>query len=80
MTFKSQVLGNPMANSNNPMNPGGNPMATGMSASGGGLNSPQYNAQQQQFSNKGGSNQAYMQQSMYGRPGYPGGPGGYSSR
>uniref|UniRef100_A0A672H579 Zinc finger, MIZ-type containing 1a n=1 Tax=Salarias fasciatus TaxID=181472 RepID=A0A672H579_SALFA len=77
-TSQSQVLGNPMANSNNPMNPGGNPMGSGMSASGAGLNSPQFNAQQQQFPNKGGSNQPYIQQGMYGRPGYPGGPGGYS--
>ncbi|KAK1905763.1 Zinc finger MIZ domain containing protein 1 [Dissostichus eleginoides] len=77
-TSQSQVLGNHMANSNNPMNPGGNPMGSGMSASAGGMNSPQFNAQQQQFPNKGGSNQQYMQQGMYGRPGYPGGPGGYS--
>ncbi|XP_034538577.1 zinc finger MIZ domain-containing protein 1a [Notolabrus celidotus] len=77
-TSQSQVLANHMANSNNPMNPGGNPMGSGMSASAGGLNSPQFNTQQQQFPNKGGSNQPYMQQGMYGRPGYPGGPGGYS--
>lgn len=69
-----------MANSNNPMNPGGNPMGSGMSASAAGLNSPQFNAQQQQFPNKGGANQPYMQQGMYGRPGYTGGPGGYSGR
>uniref|UniRef100_A0A7N8WSF5 Zinc finger, MIZ-type containing 1a n=1 Tax=Mastacembelus armatus TaxID=205130 RepID=A0A7N8WSF5_9TELE len=73
-TSQSQVLGNPMANSNNPMNPAGNPMGSGMSASAAGLNSPQFSAQQQQFPNKGGSNQPYMQQGMYGRPGYPGGP------
>ncbi|CAF98642.1 unnamed protein product, partial [Tetraodon nigroviridis] len=79
-TSQSQVLGNPMANSNNPMNPGGNPMGSGMSGSGPGLNSPQFNAQQQQFPNKGGSNQSYMQQGMYGRPGYTGAPGGYSGR
>ncbi|XP_035760588.1 zinc finger MIZ domain-containing protein 1a isoform X4 [Neolamprologus brichardi] len=77
-TSQSQVLGNPMANSNNPMNPGGNPVGSGMSGNAAGLNSPQFNAQQQQFPNKGGSSQSYMQQSMYGRPGYPGGPGGYS--
>uniref|UniRef100_A0A8C9XN28 Zinc finger, MIZ-type containing 1a n=1 Tax=Sander lucioperca TaxID=283035 RepID=A0A8C9XN28_SANLU len=77
-TSQSQVLGNPMVNSNNPMNPGGNPMGSGLSASAAGLNSPQFNAQQQQFPNKGGSNQSYMQQGVYGRPGYPGGPGGYS--
>ncbi|XP_061546029.1 zinc finger MIZ domain-containing protein 1a isoform X3 [Phycodurus eques] len=75
-TSQSQVLGNPMANSNNH---GGNPMASGMSASAPGLNSPQFSAQQQQFPSKGGSNQQYMQQGMYSRPGYPGGPGGYSS-
>ncbi|XP_055018344.1 zinc finger MIZ domain-containing protein 1a isoform X3 [Boleophthalmus pectinirostris] len=77
-TTQSQVLGNPMANSNNTMNPGGNPMGTGMTGSGGGMNSPQFSAQQQQYSNKGGSNQPYLNQGMYGRPGYPGGPGGYS--
>uniref|UniRef100_A0A3Q3WFL9 SP-RING-type domain-containing protein n=1 Tax=Mola mola TaxID=94237 RepID=A0A3Q3WFL9_MOLML len=77
-TSQSQVLGNPMANSNNPMNPGGNPMGSGMSGSTAGLNSPQFNTQQPQFPNKGGSNQPYMQQGMYGRPGYTGGPGGYS--
>ncbi|XP_039856956.1 zinc finger MIZ domain-containing protein 1a isoform X4 [Simochromis diagramma] len=77
-TSQSQVLGNPMANSNNPMNPGGNPVGSGMSGNAAGLNSPQFNAQQQQFPNKGGSSQSYMQQSMYSRPGYPGGPGGYS--
>nr|XP_057915178.1 zinc finger MIZ domain-containing protein 1-like isoform X1 [Doryrhamphus excisus]XP_057915179.1 zinc finger MIZ domain-containing protein 1-like isoform X1 [Doryrhamphus excisus]XP_057915180.1 zinc finger MIZ domain-containing protein 1-like isoform X1 [Doryrhamphus excisus] len=77
-TSQSQVLGNPMANSNNPMNPGGNPMASGMSASAAGLNSPQFSSQQQQFPSKGGSNQPYIQQGMYSRPGYPGGPGGYS--
>uniref|UniRef100_A0A8D3BGL7 Zinc finger, MIZ-type containing 1a n=1 Tax=Scophthalmus maximus TaxID=52904 RepID=A0A8D3BGL7_SCOMX len=77
-TSQSHVLGNPMVNSNNPMNPGGNPMGSGMSASAAGLNSPQFSAQQQQFPNKGGSNQQYMQQGMYSRPGYPGGPGGYS--
>ncbi|XP_068182900.1 zinc finger MIZ domain-containing protein 1a isoform X6 [Antennarius striatus] len=75
-TSQSQVLGNPMANSS--MNPGGNPMGSGMSASTAGINSPQFNAQQQQFPSKGGSNQQYIQQGMYGRPGYPGGPGGYS--
>lgn len=77
---ETQVLGNPMANSSNPMNPGGNPMGSAMSASAAGLNSPQFNAQQQQFPSKGGSNQPYMQQGMYGRPGYTGGPGGYSGR
>ncbi|MED6267411.1 Zinc finger MIZ domain-containing protein 1, partial [Characodon lateralis] len=77
-TSQSQVLCNPMANSNNHMNPGGNHMGSGMSASAAGLSSPQFSAQQQQFPNKGGSGQTYMQQGMYGRPGYPGGPGGYS--
>lgn len=55
-------------------------MGSGMSAGAAGLNSPQFNAQQQQFPNKGGSNQPYIQQGMYGRPGYNGGPGGYSGR
>ncbi|XP_038149015.1 zinc finger MIZ domain-containing protein 1a isoform X1 [Cyprinodon tularosa] len=77
-TSQSQVLCNPMANSNNHMNPGANHMGSGMSASAAGLTSPQFSAQQQQFPNKGGSGQSYMQQGMYGRPGYPGGPGGYS--
>uniref|UniRef100_A0A673JLV8 Zinc finger, MIZ-type containing 1a n=1 Tax=Sinocyclocheilus rhinocerous TaxID=307959 RepID=A0A673JLV8_9TELE len=74
-TSQSQVLGNPMANTNNPMNPGGNALGSGMSANNPGINSPQFSGQQQQFSAKGGSNQAYMQQSMYGRPGHPGGGG-----
>eukprot|EP00061_Rhincodon_typus_P019010 g48433.t1 len=44
-----------------------------MSANNPGINSPQFASQQQQFSaSKGGSNQAYMQQGMYGRPNYPG--------
>ncbi|XP_014915188.1 zinc finger MIZ domain-containing protein 1 isoform X2 [Poecilia latipinna] len=75
-TSQSQVLGNPMANSNNPMNPGGNPLTSGMSGSNPGMNSPQFTGPQQQFPNKGNSNQGYMQQGMYGRPNYPGG-GGY---
>uniref|UniRef100_A0A672QU72 Zinc finger MIZ domain-containing protein 1-like n=1 Tax=Sinocyclocheilus grahami TaxID=75366 RepID=A0A672QU72_SINGR len=74
-TSQSQVLGNPMANTNNPMNPGGNALGSGMSANNPGINSPQFPGQQQQFSAKGASNQAYMQQSMYGRPGHPGGGG-----
>ncbi|XP_035259796.1 zinc finger MIZ domain-containing protein 1a isoform X2 [Anguilla anguilla] len=74
-TSQSQVLGNPMANANNPMNPGGNPMASGMSGSNPGISSPQFPGQQQQFPAKGGSSQPYMQQGMYGRPGYPGGGG-----
>uniref|UniRef100_A0A4W4DMK8 SP-RING-type domain-containing protein n=1 Tax=Electrophorus electricus TaxID=8005 RepID=A0A4W4DMK8_ELEEL len=71
-TSQSQVLGNPMANTNNPMNPGGNGIGSGISASNQGINSPQFPGQQQQFSGKGGSNQAYMQQGMYGRTGHPG--------
>ncbi|XP_041424911.1 zinc finger MIZ domain-containing protein 1 isoform X6 [Xenopus laevis] len=74
-TSQSQVLGNPMVNANNPMNPGGNPMASGMNSNSAGMNSPQFAGQQQQFPSKGGSSQAYMQQSMYGRPNYPGGGG-----
>uniref|UniRef100_A0A671XNA8 Zinc finger MIZ-type containing 1 n=1 Tax=Sparus aurata TaxID=8175 RepID=A0A671XNA8_SPAAU len=74
-TSQSQVLGNPMANNNNPMNPGGNPMGSGMSGNNPGMNSPQFPGPQQQFPNKGNSNQAYMQQGMYGRPNYPGGGG-----
>ncbi|KAK3554296.1 hypothetical protein QTP70_020150, partial [Hemibagrus guttatus] len=76
-TSQSQVLGNPMANTNNPMNPGGNGIGSGMSANNPGMNSPQFPGQQQQFSAKGGSNQAYMQQGMYGRAGHPG-AGGFS--
>ncbi|XP_032430212.1 zinc finger MIZ domain-containing protein 1 isoform X2 [Xiphophorus hellerii] len=75
-TSQSQVLGNPMANNNNPMNPGGNPLTSGMSGSNPGMNSPQFTGPQQQFPNKGNSNQGYIQQGMYGRPNYPGG-GGY---
>lgn len=74
-----QVLGNPMANNNNPMNPGGNPLTSGMSGSNPGMNSPQFTGPQQQFPNKGNSNQGYMQQGMYGRPNYPGG-GGYGGK
>uniref|UniRef100_G7PEY6 Zinc finger MIZ-type containing 1 n=9 Tax=Catarrhini TaxID=9526 RepID=G7PEY6_MACFA len=74
-TSQSQVLGNPMANANNPMNPGGNPMASGMTTSNPGLNSPQFAGQQQQFSAKAGPAQPYIQQSMYGRPNYPGSGG-----
>lgn len=74
-----KVLGNPMANSNNPMNPGGNPMGSGMSGNNPGMNSPQFPGPQQQFPNKGNTNQNYMQQGMYGRPNYPGG-GGFASK
>lgn len=74
-----KVLGNPMANNSNPMNPGGNPMGSGMSGNNPGMNSPQFPGPQQQFPNKGNSNQAYMQQGMYGRPNYPGG-GGFGSK
>uniref|UniRef100_A0A7N8WPG7 Zinc finger MIZ-type containing 1 n=1 Tax=Mastacembelus armatus TaxID=205130 RepID=A0A7N8WPG7_9TELE len=74
-TSQSQVLGNPMANNNNPMNPGGNPMGSGMPGNNPGMNSPQFPGPQQQFPNKGNSNQGYMQQGMYGRPSYPGGGG-----
>ncbi|XP_045558246.1 zinc finger MIZ domain-containing protein 1 isoform X1 [Salmo salar] len=77
-TSQSQVLANHMANSGNPMNPGGNPMGQGgMSGNNQGMNSPQYPGQQQQFPNKGQQNQAYMQQGLYGRQGYPGGGGGF---
>uniref|UniRef100_A0AAY4CKJ6 SP-RING-type domain-containing protein n=1 Tax=Denticeps clupeoides TaxID=299321 RepID=A0AAY4CKJ6_9TELE len=74
-TSQSQVLGNPVPNNNNPMNPGGNSLGSGMAASNPGMNSPQFPGQQQQFPSKGGSNQAYMQQGMYGRGGHPGGGG-----
>ncbi|XP_062376041.1 zinc finger MIZ domain-containing protein 1a isoform X3 [Sardina pilchardus] len=75
-TSQSQVLGNPMANANNPMNSGGNSIGSGMGANNPGMNA-QFPGQQQQFPAKGGNNQAYMQQGMYGgRPGHPGHPGG----
>ncbi|XP_075697924.1 zinc finger MIZ domain-containing protein 1 isoform X2 [Rhinoderma darwinii] len=74
-TSQSQVLGNPMVNANNPLNPSANPMASGMNSNSAGMNSPQFAGQQQQFSSKAASNQPYMQQSMYGRPNYPGGGG-----
>ncbi|XP_072559894.1 zinc finger MIZ domain-containing protein 1a isoform X1 [Paramormyrops kingsleyae] len=76
-TSQSQVLGNPMANASNPMNPGGNPMASSMSGNNPGINSPQFAGQQQQFPAKGGPSQPYMQQGVYGRPGYPGSGGGF---
>ncbi|XP_049615180.1 zinc finger MIZ domain-containing protein 1 isoform X1 [Syngnathus scovelli] len=71
-TSQSQVLG---SNSNNPMNPGGNPMASGMTAPNPGMNASHFGGAQQQFPGKGNANQAYLQQGMYGRPGYPGGGG-----
>uniref|UniRef100_A0A8C5C9C9 Zinc finger MIZ-type containing 1 n=1 Tax=Gadus morhua TaxID=8049 RepID=A0A8C5C9C9_GADMO len=74
-TSQSQVLGNPMANNNNPMNQGGNPMGSGMPGNNQGMNSPQFPGNQQQYPNKGNSNQGYVQQGMYGRPNYPGGGG-----
>ncbi|ETE67691.1 Zinc finger MIZ domain-containing protein 1, partial [Ophiophagus hannah] len=78
-TSQSQVLGNPMANANSAMNPAGNPMASGMTASNPGMNSPQFAGQQPPFSAKASSNQSYIQQSMYGRPNYPG-SGGFAGR
>ena len=77
--LRVQMLGNPMAGSNNPMNPAGNPMGSGMSGNNPGINSPQFPGPQQQFPNKGNSNQGYMQQGMYGRPSYPGG-GGFGNK
>ncbi|XP_064172777.1 zinc finger MIZ domain-containing protein 1-like isoform X2 [Anguilla rostrata] len=63
-TSQSQALGNPMANSN-PMTPGGTPLGPGMSASSPGMGSPPFPPK--------GSGQAYLQQGVYGRHGYPGG-------
>lgn len=75
-TSQSQVLGNPMASGTNAMNPNGNHMGSGgMSGGNPALNQPQFPGQQQQFPNKGGANQAYMQQGMYGRANYPPGAG-----
>ncbi|XP_036403384.1 zinc finger MIZ domain-containing protein 1a isoform X1 [Megalops cyprinoides] len=71
-TSQSQVLGNPMVNSN-PMNPGGNPMAPGMSGNNPGIISPQFSGQQQQYPTKSSSSQPYVQAGVYGRGGYPGG-------
>uniref|UniRef100_A0A3P8YKY7 SP-RING-type domain-containing protein n=1 Tax=Esox lucius TaxID=8010 RepID=A0A3P8YKY7_ESOLU len=71
-TSQSQVLGNHMANSGNPMGQGG------MHGNNPGMNSPQYPGQHQQFPNKSQQNQAYMQQGMYGRQGYPG-AGGFTA-
>ncbi|KAM9216753.1 zinc finger MIZ domain-containing protein 2 isoform 2-T3 [Dugong dugon] len=69
-TSQSQVLGSTMG-------PGGNPssssMMPGMAGGSSALNSPQFLGQQA-FA-EGSTNKGYMQQGVYGRGGYPGGPG-----
>ncbi|XP_035389694.1 zinc finger MIZ domain-containing protein 1-like isoform X2 [Electrophorus electricus] len=72
-TSQSQVLGNNMTNPNPHMNPASNPMAGGI---GGAMTPGPFPGQQQQFSAKGGGNESYMQQGMYGRGSYPE-PGAY---
>ncbi|XP_039645025.1 zinc finger MIZ domain-containing protein 1-like [Perca fluviatilis] len=58
-----------------PYNPGATPRGPRVSGNNPGMNSSQFPGPQQQFPNKGNSNQGYMQQGMYGRPNYPGGGG-----
>ncbi|XP_049750735.1 zinc finger MIZ domain-containing protein 2 isoform X1 [Elephas maximus indicus] len=69
-TSQSQVLGSAMG-------PGGNPssssMMPGMAGGSPALNSPQFLGQQA-FA-EGSTNKGYVQQGVYGRGGYPGGPG-----
>ncbi|XP_072633305.1 zinc finger MIZ domain-containing protein 2 isoform X2 [Canis lupus baileyi] len=67
---QSQVLGNPMGPAGSP--PGGSVMP-GMAGSGSALNSPQCLGQQ--AFGEGAANKGFVQQGVYGRGGYPGGPG-----
>ncbi|XP_018410213.1 PREDICTED: zinc finger MIZ domain-containing protein 2 isoform X1 [Nanorana parkeri] len=80
-TSQSQVFANPMVPSGGPTGGGVMP---GLPGSGGGMGSPQFIGQQA-FS-EGAAGKGYLQQSMYGRGGYPGGsaypnsyPGGPTS-
>ncbi|XP_053510795.1 zinc finger MIZ domain-containing protein 2 isoform X12 [Artibeus jamaicensis] len=66
----TQVLGSPMGPTGSPP---GSSMMPGMAGSSSALSSPQCLAQQ--AFNEGGANKGYMQQGVYGRGGYPGGPG-----
>ncbi|XP_064353941.1 zinc finger MIZ domain-containing protein 2 [Dromaius novaehollandiae] len=69
-TSQSQVFGNPMG-------PGGSssstPLLPGMAGTGSGMNSPQFMGQQP-FA-EGAPGKGYVQQSVYGRGSYAGGPG-----
>ncbi|XP_032059989.1 zinc finger MIZ domain-containing protein 2 isoform X1 [Aythya fuligula] len=69
-TSQSQVFGSPMG-------PGGSssstPLLPGMAGTGSGMSSPQFLAQQP-FA-EGAPGKGYVQQSVYGRGSYPGGPG-----
>ncbi|XP_073181570.1 zinc finger MIZ domain-containing protein 2 isoform X2 [Lepidochelys kempii] len=69
-TSQSQVFGNSMGPGGNTS---GNPMMPGMAGSGSGMNSPQFMGQQP-FP-EGAASKGYVQQGMYGRSTYPGGPG-----
>ncbi|XP_027707821.1 zinc finger MIZ domain-containing protein 2 isoform X3 [Vombatus ursinus] len=69
-TSQSQVLGSPMGPGGNPS---GSPMMPGMAGGSPAMNSPQFLGQQ--AFPEGGTNKSYMQQGMYGRGSYPGGPG-----
>ncbi|XP_062942400.1 zinc finger MIZ domain-containing protein 2 isoform X3 [Cynocephalus volans] len=66
---QSQVLGNPMGPAGSP--PGGS-MMPGVAGSSSALTSPQCLGQQA-FA-EGGASKGYVQQGVYGRGGYPGGP------
>ncbi|XP_036896918.1 zinc finger MIZ domain-containing protein 2 isoform X2 [Sturnira hondurensis] len=66
---QSQVLGSPMGPTGSPP---GSSMMPGMAGSSSALSSPQCLGQQA-FS-EGGANKGYVQQGVYGRGGYPGGP------
>ncbi|XP_058930593.1 zinc finger MIZ domain-containing protein 2 isoform X1 [Kogia breviceps] len=67
---QSQVLGNPMGPTGSPP---GSSMMPGMAGGSSALNSPQCLGQQ--AFGEGGANKGYVQQGVYGRGGYPGGPG-----
>lgn len=69
-TSQSQVFGNPMGPGGNNS---GNPMMPSMANSGSGMNSPQFMGQQP-FP-EGSTGKGYVQQAMYSRNSYPGGPG-----
>ncbi|XP_054939443.1 zinc finger MIZ domain-containing protein 2 isoform X6 [Physeter macrocephalus] len=67
---QSQVLGNPMGPTGSPP---GSSMMPGVAGGGSALNSPQCLGQQ--AFGEGGANKGYVQRGVYGRGGYPGGPG-----
>ncbi|XP_036183058.1 zinc finger MIZ domain-containing protein 2 isoform X1 [Myotis myotis] len=69
-TAQSQVLGSPMGPAGSPP---GSSMMPGMAGGSSALSSPQCLGQQA-FA-EGGASKGYMQQGVYGRGGYPGGPG-----